>query len=535
MAGAASARDGDGGRLLTQTRAAKRARPQSNLRSMASGGGWNTLTQLSPVGVNLVLTPYVIHHLGIDRWGLYALTITITAFLSSFDGGLGASTQRYFSVYAGKDDRISTTRLLVTLVILIAGFTALFVSVCWFLAPHIIQLFHVPKSLDAEGAYLLRALVVLVGASFIHNLFQGLLYARRRYALVNLTQTACNGVWAVGLFLAVSTGGNLRQVAWVFIAQQALAVAMLIPAGTRYLTSRDFRLLNWSELKAFLGFSVRVQVTSLSTVVNTQMDAFVIAAVLPIRNVAFYNTGSNFAYQLRSVASNGLGPANNVLGNELGARGHDRMRQEFRRILRVWVVAVCGWTAAGIGAAYFGIVAWLGSDFRLAGQVALLLTAGYAFTLFTGMYQLYANVLGRPGLVSRSALLTVAVNAALTVPLVFVGPLGVVAATAVSAVAGCLYLQRKLRRELDSEMPSFAEFVPVVPIGLCLGATLALEFLIRPYTMSGALGLLSCAPPAVVGLAAYGLAVLGPRRAADEVRKRVTRRVRPRGGVLDPS
>jgi O-antigen/teichoic acid export membrane protein len=502
---------------------------------MASGGGWNALTQLSPVAVNLVLTPFVIHRLGIDRWGLFALTVTITSFLSSFDGGLGSSTQRYFSIYAGKDDRISTTRLLVTLVIGIAGFTAAFVSLCWFLAPHLILLFNVPRSLDAEGAYLLRALIVLVGASFIHNLFQGLLYSRRRYALVNLTQTACNGVWAVGLFLAVDTGGNLRQVAWVFIAQQALAIAMLIPAGTRYLTSRDFHLLSRSELKAFLGFSSRVQMTSLSTVVNNQMDAFVIAAVLPIRIVAFYNTGSNFAFQLRTVLSNGLGPASNVLGNEMGAHGQDRMRLEFRRVLRLWVVIVCGWTAAGIGAAYFGIVAWLGPQFRLGGQVAVLLTAGYAFTLFAGMYQLYASIQGRPGLLTRSALLTVAVNTVLTIPLVFVGPLGVVAATAFSAMSGCLYLQRILHRHLDADMPTFAEFVPIVPVGLCIGVTVALEFLIRPYTGSGALGLLSCSLPAVVGLAAYGVAVLGPRRAADEVWKRVIRRVLPKGGLLGPS
>jgi O-antigen/teichoic acid export membrane protein len=482
-----------------------------------------------------VLTPFVIHRLGVDRWGLYALTVTITGFLSSFDGGLGASTQRYFSIYAGKDDRVRTTRLMVTLVLMIAGFTAIFVSLCWLLAPHLIGLFNVPASLDAEGAYLLRALVVLVGASFIHNLFQGLLYARRRYAFVNLTQTACNGVWAVGLFLAVDTGGNLRQMAWVFIAQQALAIAMMIPAGTRYLTSRDFRLMSWPELKSFLGFSSRVQLTSLATLLNSQMDALVIATVLPIRTVAFYNTGSNFAYQLRSVASNGLGPANNVLGNEFGAHGTARMQQEFRRVLRLWVVVVCGWTTAGIGAAYFGIVAWLGPQFRLAGQIAVLLTAGYAFTLFTGMYQLYAGVLGRPGLVSRSAVVTVAVNAVLTVPLVFVGPLGVVAATAVSALTGCLYLQRTLHRKLDADMPTFAEFVPILPVGICLAVTVALELFVRPYIVSGALGLLSCALPALVGVAVYGLAVLGPRRAVYEVWSRVNRRVSAEGRLLDPS
>ena len=78
---------------------------ESSRSVLVRGGGWNAAAQLSPILVNLALTPYVIHGLGLARFGLYILAVSIADFFSSFDGGLYAAAQRYFAVYAGQTDR----------------------------------------------------------------------------------------------------------------------------------------------------------------------------------------------------------------------------------------------------------------------------------------------------------------------------------------------------------------------------------------------------------------------------------------------
>jgi hypothetical protein len=43
--------------------------------------------------------------------------------MAVFDGGIGQSSMRYFTLYAGSQDKRATTRLLGTLVALMAGIT----------------------------------------------------------------------------------------------------------------------------------------------------------------------------------------------------------------------------------------------------------------------------------------------------------------------------------------------------------------------------------------------------------------------------
>ena len=80
------------------------------LRGVARGFSWGTAGQLIGVAGNLVLTPFIIHGLGVERYGIFVLVVTLTGMLTSFDGGVMGAAARYFAVYAGTDDRRSTTQ-----------------------------------------------------------------------------------------------------------------------------------------------------------------------------------------------------------------------------------------------------------------------------------------------------------------------------------------------------------------------------------------------------------------------------------------
>src|SRR4051812_569503 len=85
------------------------------MRRVFRGGLWNIFGQFAPLVSNLILTPFIIHGLGVERYGLYMHISAVATFLGSFDGGISTSAQRYFAIYAGTDDRLSSTRLLSTL------------------------------------------------------------------------------------------------------------------------------------------------------------------------------------------------------------------------------------------------------------------------------------------------------------------------------------------------------------------------------------------------------------------------------------
>ncbi len=487
---------------------------RSSTSVLLRGGSWNTLGQLSPLVVNLVLTPYVIHGLGVDRYGLFMLVSIIGAFMGSFDGGLGPSAGRYFTIYAGTGDRPAITRLLLTLVLVISVIGSTIFVVFFFAAPSLLELFRIPAALRGEGLFLLRMLSVLVVFGLLRSLFQAVLAAHHRFAFTNVVALALYVVYAVAAFLSIHFGYGLRGIAVGLAAQSVLATVLIVPTACRYLSRAGTSLLSWSELRSFLGFSANVQLVGLVNLLNQEADSLITGAFLPIRFVGFLSAGASFATQIRGIPLNGLVPLQSVIGREFGAVGEERARTEFHRMQRLWVIASTGWSMVGVPAAYFGMIAWLGPGYRLSGLVAAVVIAGNMFDLWTRATTVWCTVVGRPQLHARYSAVSVGLNLVLT--LAFIKPfgvVGVVAATATSQALGSLYLVRLTRRRLSFPVRAFLRDVPVLP-GLVAGAVaLGLELAIDPLVPRGPLGLLLCGAAAAPALLVFAPLALGPRRA----------------------
>ena len=165
---------------------------------------------------------------------------------------------------------------------------------------------------------------------------------------------------SLGFVIVIESGRGLRGVAFIFVGQQVLASALVIPVALRYLDRRGIGLVPWSKLRSIMSFSGKLQVSGVAALVVTEVDSLVIGGALSVHALGIYSPGANFANQLSSVASNALGPAGVHLGNVYGREGEEGTFREFKRLQRMWVVAVTGWTMVAMASAYFGILAWLG-------------------------------------------------------------------------------------------------------------------------------------------------------------------------------
>ncbi|MGH9106896.1 MAG: oligosaccharide flippase family protein [Acidimicrobiales bacterium] len=484
----------------------------SGVKTILRGFTWVTGSQLLTAAGNLVLTPFVIHGLGVQRYGLFALAGTVTMFMSAFNGGLGATANRYFPVYAGTDDRVSTTKLLVTFLCLVGVGGALLSLADWVVSPYIVDELSMSPGLRPGALFLFRALGVLIMFALAHVVVQGVVIARQRFDRVMQAGLLCYALWVAGLVLVVKDHYGLRGVAVIYVVQQAATVAVITPTAMRYLTRRGFSLLKWQELREILGFSARVQVAGVARLVNTEVDTLMVGTALSVHTLGIYNAGANFAQQLAKVMSNVVAPTGVHLGNTFGREGAERAFHNFLRMQRHWAVGVTGWAAVGMAAAYFGVSAWLGPSFHLGGWVAVIALAGVLPTLLVAVASTYVNVMRQSRIEMRYGLVMMAVNLAVTVPLAFVGPLEVVAGMGVAQLASAVYLLAAMRRRIRRDVPNFFRQMPLFRAAAAALVTVGLEFAIRPYVGRGPLGLLACTPPAIAGLALYGLAVAGPGR-----------------------
>ena len=483
------------------------------LRGVARGFSWGTVGQLIGVAGNLVLTPFIIHGLGIERYGIFVLVVTLTGMLNTFDGGVVGAASRYFSVYAGTDDRKSTTQLLVTFCVLLTGVGLIISTAAWFLSPVVVGFLNMSAIWRPQAIFMFRTLGILVTTLFIHSLFQMVINARQRYAWTTFASLATYAAYVVGFVIVIENGFGLRGVAFIFVGQQVLASALIIPVAVRYLDRRGIGFIGWAKLRSILSFSGKVQVGAIAMLVVTEVDTLVIGGGLSVHALGIYSPGANFAGQLSSVASNGLAPAGVHLGNVYGHEGEEGTFREFKRLQRMWVVAVTGWTMVAMASAYFGILAWLGPRFSLSGWICIVLLAGASVPLVTSLIGSYAAAVGRAGALARYGIVSMVANIVLTIPMVLLGSLGVVAATAIGQLASAVYMLRDVRRTVRPDLPNPLHHVPLLR-GLAAAAlTFGLEVAIRPYLPVGALGLLAAGVPALLGLGVFAVLILGPRQA----------------------
>lgn len=472
------------------------------------------MTQLINVCGNLVLTPFIIHGLGIARYGLFMLALSFVTVLSNLDGGVMGTAGRYFAIYAATDDRRSTTRLLFTFGLMICALGLLLSLLTWFLSPLVVGVLSMSSSLRGEAVFLLRTFGILALTSFLHSLFQQVLNARQRYAWSSQSSLAVYALYIVGFIIVVHTGAGLRGVALIFVGQQILASALIVPVAMRYLDWHSVGLVSWAELRAVASFSGKVQVGNVAALVNMEVDPLVIGGGLSVRAMGIYSPGANFAFQLFSVALNALGPAGVYLANIFGRDGEEGAFKEFVRLQKIWVAAVTGWSAVAMGAAYFGISVWLGARFHLAGWICVVLTFGNGVLLVTALIASFATVVGKAGVVARYGVVGMVVNLGLTVPLVLLGSMGVVAATAAGEIVTAAYLLHSVRRVVRPDLPNPLRDVPLFRAAVAGVTTAALELALRSHVPIGPVGLLAMGVPALAGLVLYAVLVAGPGRTA---------------------
>ncbi|MDA8292326.1 MAG: polysaccharide biosynthesis C-terminal domain-containing protein [Actinomycetota bacterium] len=501
------------------------------LRRIGGGLSWNTTAQAATVVLNLGLTPFLLTRLGVDRYGIFALTASFRGLLSNLDGGLGPTAYRYFAVHAGSGDRRATSSLLATMLVLTALVVGLVTGASAIFAPGIMSLVHASPALRESGALLVREYMPIMFVGALRAMFQRIVMANHRWAYYNGTVIASEVVYVGLAFALVDSGLGLSGLVLAFAGSEAVALVSAVAGAWHFVDVRHMRLARRSELRDLLRFSSRVQIAEVASSFNFEIDALIVGLIFPVRYVSFYSIGSNVSSQLAGLPGNALPPISVTLSRTFGRSTLRDTLDEFVAIQRMWVRTIAAFPLVAAVAVLFGVDRWLGGQAELAGVVAAILLVGQSPLLYSGVMDTLGKAANRPGLESRYLGVGMAVNIPFTVGLAFgVGMLGVPIGTGLGQMASSVYFLRIARRQIAPDLRSFVPDFPVVPVLLSLAATAALEFGAFAIAPRGAVGLLVCALPAVVGLAVYAMALLGWNEGIARARDGL-RAVRARAGA----
>ena len=363
---------------------------------------WNTVLNLAgqvlPLLVALPAVPYIIHRLGVDRFGVLSLAWAVLNMSTILDLGLGRATTKFVAEYMGqgKEGQVPSVvwsslvaQMPLGLVggILVALFTPV-VAGRWLRVP-------APLVGETETVfYIIAASLPLVLAS---NPLRGALEAMQRFDLVNYVRVPTTALMFLLPAGAAAWGVRLPGIVLLLtLVRAAMTLAYLILCFRTLPILRRRFSFKGSGIRQLLAYGGWVMVSNLTAPFFLSLDRFMIGALLSVAAVSYYTPPWEIAR--RTVAfpfslSSTLFP---FFGWH-GQKDRDLLCRVSAKACKFILLAMCPVTIVLMVFAGDILRLWLGADFAKQGAVVLQ-TLGLSFLLNGLTYVPYTAIqgLGRP-------------------------------------------------------------------------------------------------------------------------------------------
>ena len=348
-------------------------------RTILVNAGWNLLGNVLPLLAGLVAVPFLVGHLGTERFGLLSLGWILIGYFSLFDFGLGRALTRMIAArWTGQADAelesLCSTGLALGSAAGLAG-GVLVAGLAFFGGAWLKQ---GSPELMAEA----QAALVIVGCGVLPTVasavLRGVLEGFQRFKTLNtirvpagvlLFAAPCiSAALTPRLDLAVAT---LVATRWLMLVVQALACRSSVRMSVAAVQ------LRWGE--PLLRFGGWLTVSNVVGPVIVYLDRFVIGALLPPNQLAYYAAPFEMVARLLVLPTSLTGALFPALAS---AQHHDVAQAHAlrRRAFKLTALLVLPAALIGVLLARPLLQLWLGEEFAQHGGLAMqILLVGFAF------------------------------------------------------------------------------------------------------------------------------------------------------------
>lgn len=430
----------------------------------------NGFSQVAAMLASFVFMPLLIGSFGLDRYGLYMLASSVTAYAVLLDFGVGSALTKMVAEHHAKGNRgelagsISSALLFYTIV---GGVVALAMVVVGFFAQ---QLFQVSD----EGARLLRDML-WVGAVFqlwywpaatARHVLAGL----QRFDVLSTVGVAATvlGIGATAWVLYSGSGPIVLVFLTGMVTALVGAVNIVLARRLLGMPVMSYRAASRLYLAAIFAFSWTVFVLDLSDVLfYQQTDRVILGIFAGAAAVGLYEAAAKFN-ALVSFMSGLAVSAVLPLASSLGAEGrHASLKSLLLRGTK-YIAALIAPVALVLSVLATPIIAnWLGPRFNGQGRVAAVLVLPHALVCLGVMGDAIVmskgRLAGRIPYVVAQAVLNVVLSVALVGRL---GVMGVALGTAIAHLIDFPLHMQWLLKETGTHLGEWTRSVvaPVYPL-----------------------------------------------------------------------
>lgn len=268
---------------------------------------YNLIPQIWFLGLTVFTTPFVLHRLGVDAYGILSIVTIVAGYLAFLDLGLNVAVIRFIAAHDAKGEtaeivRVTQTALFVFVVMAIIAAAGLLL-----LSGSFARLLSVPDRLQADAVLTLRIGAISFGVNLVMGVFSAVPRALQRFDVVNLLNVVIGTLQIGGTVILLACGMGLLSVVVWGCALSGLSLVTYIVVSKRLLPTISVRPRFDSEkFRELFKFSGFVMASNFTGVASAHSEKLILGGLAPIAQVTYYAVPFNLASRVLTLIPNNL-------------------------------------------------------------------------------------------------------------------------------------------------------------------------------------------------------------------------------------
>jgi len=382
---------------------AEKERPLTTKRSAIRGVIYNWITYLSQIVIVFYATPIYVRELGLERYGVWTLIMSFTAWYVLADFGLRGAAVKFISQFEAEDNHRAIDQVVVTAIGIYLVFTPILMLVAGAVAWYFPTWFPTETQTDSTVRMVVFVSAGAVAVNLLGQVFDAALMALRRFDLVNIGALGSQVLQATLIVIAVQNGRGLLTMSAIVFGVTCLnqlyrfVMAYKVLKGISLRPSNFCKDLLW-KLGCFGGLS-SIQIIAREGAMP--LGNLFIGKILGVTLVPFFSIGGQLADYGARLATGVAGPLMPV-ASQLDTLGREKiLRRAFTLGTKTLLAMGLIMAIVLISVGYPLIMYWMPDDLKKGGNIADF--AGETYPILCILLPAY--VFRMVGLGSRSILM----------------------------------------------------------------------------------------------------------------------------------
>jgi O-antigen/teichoic acid export membrane protein len=243
--------------------------------------------------VGIFISPYILHHLGDDAFGLWVLIFSITGYYGLFDLGIRSSIVRYVATYSAIRDHAQLNRLISTALFTYGAIGAIAILITLIGSFYVDSIFRISPDFLHTARYLFLIVGSAVALGFPVGIFGGVLEGLQRFYLLNFTSICATLLRALSIVLALRHGYGLLAVAMITVSMPLVSGLVNATVALQILPlCLKLKNVERDSLRRIATYSSSTFIIIVAARLRFKTDAMVIGTFVSTAAVTYFTVGS---------------------------------------------------------------------------------------------------------------------------------------------------------------------------------------------------------------------------------------------------